>query len=99
MKANDAACPACGNSEAYWLERTQRFKCTRKGCYKQYTATSGTEYHCRKLPLETLTAIDVRFSEGLNIAQVSREFGVDYKTAWRLKQIHDGRPVYKQRRA
>lgn len=99
MKTNDALCPACGFTEAYWLERVQRFKCANRECYKQYSATSGTQYHSRKLPLDTLTAIDARFSDGLTIAQVSREFGVDYKTAWRLKQIHDGRPVWKQKRA
>lgn len=92
-------CPACGNTEAYWLESVQRFKCTNRDCYKQFTQTSGTKYHSRKLPLETLQAIDLRFGEGLTPAQVAREFQIDYKSAWRLKQIHDGRPVYKQKRS
>ena len=98
MKTNDALCPACGNTEAYWLSNVQRFKCTRRGCYKQYTQTSGTKYHSRKLPLETLTAIEGRFAEGATPAEVAREFGIVYKSAWRLHQIHEGRPVYKQKR-
>lgn len=99
MKMNNVLCPDCGNTEAYWLEKVQRFKCTRRGCYRQYTQTSGTQYHSRKLPLETLQAIDVRFAEGMTPAQVAREFQITYKSAWRLHQIHEGRPVYKQRRA
>jgi transposase-like protein len=79
-------CPRCNNPPPhYFLSTVKRFKC--RSCYKQFTETSGTIFHSRKLPLETLRSIQKRFGEGATVAQVTREFDIEHKSSCRLKKL------------
>lgn len=79
-------CPACGNTRCYEMTR-RRFKCSEKSCRTVFTVTSGTVFHARKLSFKKmLTAIwfSVNSVKGKAALQLSREIGVQYKTAWVL---------------
>jgi len=45
----EPVCPACGCVACYEYRTRQLFKC--KGCGKQFSVTSGTTFHGRKLPM------------------------------------------------
>ena len=47
-------CPYCGGLDAYEARRPNgslRFRCTLKGCRKDFTLTAGTLFASHKLPL------------------------------------------------
>ncbi|WP_442129938.1 IS1595 family transposase [Rhizobium leguminosarum] len=64
-----------------------RFKCTEKTCKTVFSVTSGTVFHARKLSFKKML-IAIWFSansvKGKAALQLSREIGVQYKTAWVL---------------
>ncbi len=64
-----------------------RFKCTEKTCKVVFSVTSGTVFHARKLNFKEML-IAIWFSansvKGKAALQLSREIGVQYKTAWVL---------------
>lgn len=80
--------PVCphGCDTAVYESRTRRiFTC--KGCFKQFSVTSGTIFSNRKLPMRDLLAaiaIFVNGVKGTSAIQMSRTIGVDYKTAFVL---------------
>lgn len=79
-------CPGCGNLRCYDLTRS-RFKCSAKECRKVFTVTSGTAFASRKLPFrKMLMAIwfATNSVKGKAALQLSREIGVQFKTAWVL---------------
>ena len=47
----DPVCPACGCLACYEYHTRRLFK--RKACGKQFSVTSGTIFHGRKLPMRT----------------------------------------------
>lgn len=78
-------CPDCGCYEAYDLKTRQVYKC--KGCGKQYSITSGTIFHGRKLQVRDILAaiaIFINGAKGYSALQLSRDLSVDYKTAFVL---------------
>ncbi|MEE9428470.1 MAG: IS1595 family transposase [Paracoccaceae bacterium] len=78
-------CPECGCCDAYDLKTRQVYKC--KGCTKQYSITSGTIFHSRKLAIRDILAaiaIFINGAKGYSALQLSRDLGVDYKTAFVL---------------
>lgn len=78
-------CPECGCCEAYDLKTRQVYKC--KGCGKQYSITSGTIFHSRKLQVRDILAaiaIFVNGAKGYSALHLSRDLSVDYKTAFVL---------------
>ncbi len=78
-------CPACGCCEAYDLKTRRVYKC--KGCAKQYSLTSGTIFASRKLAIRDILAaiaIFINGAKGYSALQLSRDLGVDYKTAFVL---------------
>jgi transposase-like protein len=80
-----AVCPQCGCVESYDITTRRKFKC--KGCHHQYSVTSGTILHSRKLDFTDLLAaicIFVTGSKGMSAVQFSRTLDVQYKTAWVL---------------
>lgn len=78
-------CPECGCIDHYDLKTRQVYKC--KGCSKQYSITSGTIFHGRKLQVRDILAaiaIFINGAKGYSALQLSRDLGVDYKTAFVL---------------
>ena len=79
----EAVCPKCGCTESYSITTRRKFKC--KGCHHQYSVTSGTLFHSRKLDFVDLLAgicLFVTGSKGMSAVQFSRTMDVQYKTAW-----------------
>lgn len=79
----DPVCPECGCCESYDLKTRQVFKC--KGCGKQYSITSGTIFHSRKLAVRDILAaiaVFINGAKGYSALQLSRDLSVDYKTAF-----------------
>ena len=78
-------CPKCGCLDHYFLKTRKVYKC--KGCSKQYSLTSGTIFHSRKLQVRDILAaiaIFINGSKGYSALQLSRDIDVDYKTAVRF---------------
>ncbi|MEX0954813.1 MAG: IS1595 family transposase [Rhizobiaceae bacterium] len=79
----EPVCPECGCVESYDLKTRQVYKC--KGCSKQYSITSGTIFHSRKLAVRDILAaiaIFINGAKGYSALQLSRDLSVDYKTAF-----------------
>ena len=78
-------CPECGCIEHYDLKSRPVWKC--KGCKKQFSITSGTIFHSRKLSLRDILgaiAIFTNGAKGYSALQLSRDLGIDYKCAFVL---------------
>jgi len=81
----EPVCPECGSVEHYNLKSRPVWKC--KGCAKQFSITSGTIFHSRKLALRDILgaiAIFTNGAKGFSALQLSRDLCVDYKTAFVL---------------
>src|SRR5882757_4825014 len=78
-------CPSCGCASVYSYASRPIFKC--KGCQHQFSATSGTIFASRKLPVRDYLlaiAIFVNGAKGHSALQLSRDLDVQYKTAFVL---------------
>jgi transposase-like protein len=81
----DPVCPACGCLAVYEYRARPLFKC--KACGKQFSVTSGTIFHSRKLPVRDYLlaiAIFVNGAKGMAALQLGRDMDVSYKTAFVL---------------
>lgn len=81
----EAVCPQCGCCEAYAITTRRKFKC--KGCYHQFSVTSGTIFASRKMAFVDLLAaicITVNAGKGVSMIQLSRDLDCQYKTAFVL---------------
>ena len=81
----EPVCPKCGCYESYDLKTRQVYKC--KGCHKQYSITSGTIFHGRKLEVRDILAaiaIFINGAKGYGALQLSRDLCIDYKSAFVL---------------
>jgi transposase-like protein len=78
-------CPECGGLDHYDLKTRPVWKC--KGCSKQFSMTSGTVFHSRKLKLRDILgaiAIFTNGAKGYSALQLSRDLSCDYKSAFVL---------------
>ena len=78
-------CPECEGMDHYDLKSRPVWKC--KGCSKQFSMTSGTVFHSRKLKLRDILgaiAIFTNGAKGYSALQLSRDLGCDYKTSFVL---------------
>jgi len=78
-------CPRCGSCEASEIKNRKFFSC--KGCWKQFSVTSGTIFASRKLQFRDLLLAIAIFANGVkghSALQLSRELQVQYKTAFVL---------------
>lgn len=94
----EPVCPVCGSGEHYNLKGRPVWKC--KGCSKQFSLTSGTIFHSRKLAIRDILGAIAAFTngaKGYSALQLSRDLGVDYKTAFVL--CHKVREAIKLARA
>jgi transposase-like protein len=81
----EPVCPRCGCVACYEYASRPIFKC--KGCGHQFSVTSGTIFASRKLPMRDYLmaiAIFVNGAKGHSALQLSRDLGVQYKTAFVL---------------
>jgi hypothetical protein len=79
-------CPGCGTLRCYSMTRG-RFKCSEKECNLVFTVTSGTVFAFRKLSFKKMVIaiwLSVNSVKGKAALQLSREIGVQFKTAWVL---------------
>lgn len=83
-------CPKCGcQHQAYFIESRKQWRCKVKGCRHTFSVTSGTIFANRKLPIQTYLLAIVLFVnavKGIPALQLSRDLGVQYKTAYVLAQ-------------
>ena len=80
-------CPSCGCTTCHDYRRgeSQRWRC--KACGADFSVTSGTLFAWRKLPLKTYLLAIVAFCnevKGKSMLALSRDLGVQYKTAFVL---------------
>src|SRR5450830_1228404 len=79
-------CPACGVVHGHYFIATRRqWRC--KDCGHTFSVTSGTIFAFHKLPLKVyLAAIAIYANavKGISALQLSRDLGVQYKTAFVL---------------
>ena len=78
-------CPRCACAAVYQYKGRRIFKC--KGCFKQFSVTTGTIFASRKLPLRDILAaiaIFVNGAKGHSALQLSRDLDCQYKTAFVL---------------
>lgn len=78
-------CPHCGGTEIYTYKARRIFRC--KACRKQFSVTSGTLFHSRKLPIThylAAIAIFVNAVKGVSALQLGRDLDVAYMTAFVL---------------
>lgn len=81
----EPVCPRCGCLNAYTITTRRKFKCA--GCYHQYSVTAGTLFASRKLSFTDILAaicIVANGAKGLSALQLSRDLGVQPKTAFVL---------------
>src|SRR6185437_7859046 len=79
----EPVCPACGCVECKPVKGRITFRCT--ACAKQFSITSGTLFHGRKLAYVDLMAAICLFingAKGMSAVQFSRDLDVQYKTAF-----------------
>lgn len=81
----EPSCPVCGSLECYEHKKRPIFSC--KDCGKQFSMTSGTIFSGRKLSVRDYLLAIVLFTnavKGISALQLSRDLGVQYKTAFVL---------------
>ena len=81
----DGVCPRCGCAASYKITTRRKFKC--KACNHQYSVTSGTIFASRKMEFTDILAaicIVANAAKGVSMIQLSRDLGVQYKTAFVL---------------
>ncbi len=79
----EAFCPKCGSVDLWHLPRRSMWRC--KGCGCQFSITSGTIFHSRKLSVRDILAAIAIFTngaKGYSALQLSRDLDVQYKTAF-----------------
>lgn len=78
-------CPHCGSLDPYVIKSRRRFECS--GCGKQFSVTSGTIFHSRKMSFTDLLAaicIVMNAAKGVSALQLSRDLDCQAKTAFVL---------------
>jgi transposase-like protein len=78
-------CPRCGSVEVYAFACRPIWRC--KDCGRQFSVTSGTLFHSRKLAIRdylAAIAIFVNGAKGHSALQLSRDLDCQYKTAFVL---------------
>ena len=82
-KDDEITCPCCGSVNRHYFRRARKqWLC--KDCNHTFSVTSGTIFAFHKLPLSmylTAIALFVNAVKGISALQLSRDLGVQYKTA------------------
>lgn len=79
-------CPFCGSTKYYDIKsRPKWWVCAAPGCRKQFSATSGTIFHSRKLDFLRLVKLVFHFADcakGAPALELSLKYQTSVKTAW-----------------
>jgi transposase-like protein len=78
-------CPHCSSTKPYRLKDGKTFRCSSKGCRKNFTVTVGTVFENSKVKLSTWMAaiyLCTAHKKGVSSLQLSRDLGITQKTAW-----------------
>lgn len=85
-EGEEVVCPVCGTVGKHYYQQTRKqWRC--KDCNHTFSVTSGTIFAFHKLPLRVyLAAIAIYTNavKGISALQLSRDLGVQYKTAFVL---------------
>ncbi|MDI1278887.1 IS1595 family transposase [Methylobacter sp.] len=85
-EGDEVVCPVCGVFDKHYFLRTrQQWRC--KDCKHTFSVTSGTIFAFHKLSLKVYLAAIAIYSnavKGISALQLSRDLGVQYKTAFVL---------------
>lgn len=76
-------CPNCASSDVAHLVTRLRFRC--KPCGREFTVTSSTMLHGRKMGMRSylaLLSLLVDKAQFKSLLQFSKDTGIGYKTAW-----------------
>ena len=78
-------CPHCGGFENITRPKSKKYTYWHKDCRKNFTVKTGTVMHASKTPTQNwliamYTVLTAR--KGVSAMQLSKELGVQYKTAW-----------------
>ena len=82
---NEPACPHCGSCDKISRPKSKPHTYWCGDCRKQFTVTTGTIMHATKTPLQNwIVAIYsvMTARKGVSAMQLSKELGVQYRTAW-----------------
>jgi len=87
-------CPHCQSTRLYAITTRPRWwKCAARGCRKQFSATSGTVFHSRKLSFLKLVTLIFHFADcakGTSACELGIKFETSYKTMWvNLMKLRD----------
>lgn len=80
-------CPHCGSAKFYEMRARRRFRCAAPSCRRDFSLTSNTALHARKMPIEKYETAMEAFKQGRSALEVSALIGCAYKTAWRLRHV------------
>lgn len=81
-------CPNCGGQQASTFRRGRQTLWQCRGCRVQTSVTSGTPLADTKLPLRLwwlAIYLTTQAKNGVSALELSRQLGVCYRTAWRIK--------------
>jgi len=85
-KGEETVCPYCGSvAKHYFLSTRRQWRC--RDCGHTFSITSGTIFAFHKLPLKIYLAAIALYAnavKGISALQLSRDLGVQYKTAFVL---------------
>ena len=78
-------CPRCGNEKVTFLEKYNRWQCSKRHSKRQFTAKVGTIFEDSPLGLDKWLCamwLVVNCKNGVSSYEVHRALGVTQKTAW-----------------
>src|SRR5271168_4759218 len=82
---NGIVCPVCGSKSVSYLQRVNRFQCSKRHSKRQFTIKTGTVFEDSPLGLDKwLTAmwLIVNCKNGISSWEIHRAIKVTQKTAW-----------------
>ncbi len=78
-------CPHCGGLEFYETKREGRYRCSTRGCRKDFSVTTGTVMESSHIKLTKWMMgfyLMCSSKKGVSAHQLHRSLGVTYKSAW-----------------
>ena len=76
-------CPKCSSVSPYRLSTRNKYSC--RECGHQYSNTSSGPFAYNKIPLEKIDAIAKAVASGASCLSVSRRFGVQVNTVYKIR--------------
>jgi transposase-like protein len=93
------SCPHCASRRHSKVKDRDVFQC--RDCRRMTSITAGTVFHSHKLPLRTwfiAVYLVTTFKGGISAAELGRQIGVSYKSAWTIHRKIDSGLLEVERR-